>query len=657
MSEQATYKYDVFISYSHKDQFWVQEELCPILESVGLRACIDIRDFEIGVPSVINMERAVKDSRHTLIILTPSWVESQWTEFESLLTTTLDPAGRQKLIPLMLIPCQLPTRIAMLTYADFTNLETRLQQMSRLLRALGVNHNVIERNIGNRRTRIFISYKRDSDTDESVVYEVFQVMRQHYDVFIDQTMEIGENWPNRIREEISQADFLICFLSSRSIYSEMFQEEIRLAQDIAKVQAGIPTILPVRLNFREPLPYPLSQYLDHINWAYWSNTKDTQRLIADLMNAIDGNKLPLDADKLQNDQRISTVALVPTPTPSAQPVFIERPDGTVDPQSVFYIERLSDTLALDAIKERGVTITIKGPRQMGKSSLLMRTLAAAQKDGKRVAFLDFQQVDRLALADADVFFQHFASSITDELGLEDRVKEFWDKPYTNSRRCTRYMGNYVLKQLDSQLVLVMDEVETVFDTEFRSDFFGMLRAWHNRRANPIEPIWKTLDLALVTSTEPYQLIDNLNQSPFNVGEVIELVDFTPQQVTDLNHRHGSPLTPSEETLLMAFLNGHPYLVRRALYLVATRRITISELLATATADRGPFGDHLRYHLFRMHSKPDLIHALLQVIRHHTCQDEQAVFRLHGAGLVRRDGHAVLPRCNLYADYFVEHLHG
>lgn len=78
----------------------------------------------------------------------------------------------------------------------------------------------------------------------------------------------------------------------------------------------------------------------------------------------------------------------------------------------------------------------------------------------------------------------------------------------------------------------MDEVEVVFDTKFRSDFFGMLRSWHNNWA--ATPIWKPLDLVLVTSTEPYQLIEDLNQSPFNVGQVIELVDFDGDQVTDLN---------------------------------------------------------------------------------------------------------------------------
>jgi predicted ATPase len=137
MAERAEYQYDVFISYSHADQSWVWDELLPRLEGSGLRVCIDYRDFEIGVPSLINMERAVENSRHTLIVLTPAWIGSEWTEFESLLVSTADPAGRRrKLLPVMLKPCKLPPHIAMLTYADFMEESERDHELARLVRSI-----------------------------------------------------------------------------------------------------------------------------------------------------------------------------------------------------------------------------------------------------------------------------------------------------------------------------------------------------------------------------------------------------------------------------------------------------------------------------------------------------------------------------------------
>jgi hypothetical protein len=277
------------------------------------------------------------------------------------------------------------------------------------------------------------------------------------------------------------------------------------------------------------------------------------------------------------------------------------------------------------------------------------------KAGKQVAFLDFQLFDQEALADAEVFYRQFCTVLTEQLGLPERLAEFWQAGVGNNQRCTRYLQNYVLKELGSPLVLAMDEVDRIFDAEFRSDFFSMLRSWHNNRALPTMKIWKQFDLALVTATEPYHLIANLNQSPFNVGEVILLSDFTPEQVVELNQRHGSPLAAGQVQQLTGLLNGHPYLVRKALYLVASQQLGFEVLFAQAAKDQGPFGDHLRYHLFRIYDKKDLVEGLVQVIRNHTCADERIARLLTAAGLIRQEGQQQIPRCQLYADYFQEHL--
>ncbi len=501
------------------------------------------------------------------------------------------------------------------------------------------------------RASIFISYKRNVDPDEAVAAKVFQALSKQHNVFIDQTTLVGERWAERIEAELSQADFLITFLSPQSIHSEMIEAEIKMAHHLAR-QHGKPVTLPVRLDHREPFHYPLSAYLDSLNWAFWQGHEDTSRLIKELVQAISGDELPIDDEAKAGLLQANPSDSILTPPPSAQPLRLEMPEGTMDPQSTFYVEREGDHIALSAIERQGVTITIKAPRQMGKSSLLMRIMDAATKHDKRVAFLDFQLFDHATLSDADMFFRQFCLWLTDELELEDKVDDYWRQPLGNSQRCTRYVSRHILKSLDSPVLFAMDEVDSIFETDFRSDFFGMLRSWHNSRR--VGSIWKQFDLALVTSTEPYQLIENLNQSPFNVGEIIDLVDFTPAQLAGLNQRHGSPLEPTAEEQLLALLGGHPYLTRRALYLVASRRLAIDTLFSQATDDHGPFGDHLRHHAFRLHGQPELARGLRQVIEHNTCPDDRIFFRLRGAGLVRRTAEGtVLPRCQLYANYFRE----
>ena len=512
-------------------------------------------------------------------------------------------------------------------------------------------------------TRVFVSYKRDMEPDEPVAMAIKQALSQNYSVFIDQTMLVGTPWAEQIKAEIQQSDALIVLLSEHSVHSEMVQSEVAMAHEFAHGNQGKPAILPVRLAYREPFQYPLSTYLDPINWAFWSGPEDTETLIQALEQALTGNHLPL-ATPESKAEVIQTAGAekIPRPSPSAQPrrskpspaVPLELPEGTMMPDSDFYVERSFDQVALDTIQQQGVTLTIKGPRQMGKSSLLSRVMETARTQGKLVAFLDFQLFDKSSLTNADDFFPGFCAWLTDELELDDQVDEYWSSRLSNTQRCTRYMERYLLKTLDQPLVLAMDEVECTFDTSFRSDFFSMLRSWHNKRAT--KAIWKNVDLALVTSTEPYQLIENLNQSPFNVGQVIELTDFTLAQVLDLNQRHGNPLTASDLQSLMNLVNGHPYLVRKALYLVASGRLSADELFDQAYNERGPFGDHLRYHLFRIYDKRELKDCFLRVVQSQSCPDEKVFFRLRGAGLVRRRNNgAVVPRCELYARYFEQHL--
>lgn len=127
----------VFISYSHRDKAWVCDWLLPRLETAGLKVLIDTRDFTIGAPALVNMERAVASSRRTLLVLTPHWVASEWTNFESLLLQTGDPTGLQgRLLPLMLETCEPSKRLGIFTYADFRNPAGREAELKRLLRQI-----------------------------------------------------------------------------------------------------------------------------------------------------------------------------------------------------------------------------------------------------------------------------------------------------------------------------------------------------------------------------------------------------------------------------------------------------------------------------------------------------------------------------------------
>lgn len=110
---------DVFISYSSKDSDWVHEVLLPKLESHGFSVTIDFRDFKTGAFSVEEMERAVENNRRVILVLTPHYIDSEWTKFENVMAQTLDPAALQrKIIPILREKCDIPLRLRVLVYRD-----------------------------------------------------------------------------------------------------------------------------------------------------------------------------------------------------------------------------------------------------------------------------------------------------------------------------------------------------------------------------------------------------------------------------------------------------------------------------------------------------------------------------------------------------------
>jgi hypothetical protein len=134
----SDFEYDVFISYSHKDIEWVQEELIPRLKKAALKICLDDKEFLAGGVAIVTMQDSIELSRRTLLVLTPSYMTSEWTEFEMLATRTLDPAAlRRRTIPLLVKKVEkLPLLISMLTYADLTRPENQENAWQLLIRSL-----------------------------------------------------------------------------------------------------------------------------------------------------------------------------------------------------------------------------------------------------------------------------------------------------------------------------------------------------------------------------------------------------------------------------------------------------------------------------------------------------------------------------------------
>jgi|CXWL01.1.fsa_nt_gi hypothetical protein len=114
------FKFDAFISYSHSDREFA-ELLLKALEKRGLKVAIDYKDFSVGAPVLREMNRLILTSRHIIIVLSPDFLRSEWTEFEVVTAQAIDPSSYQrKIIPVMHRDVKLPSRLNHLVSLDFT---------------------------------------------------------------------------------------------------------------------------------------------------------------------------------------------------------------------------------------------------------------------------------------------------------------------------------------------------------------------------------------------------------------------------------------------------------------------------------------------------------------------------------------------------------
>jgi hypothetical protein len=110
---------DVFISYSHLDRDWVQNTVIPRLEAHGFTVMVDYRDFRTGSLGIDEMARAVEQCRHVLLVLTPNYINSDWSHFENAMAQASDPAARwRKVIPVLRADCTIPLRLKIVHYRD-----------------------------------------------------------------------------------------------------------------------------------------------------------------------------------------------------------------------------------------------------------------------------------------------------------------------------------------------------------------------------------------------------------------------------------------------------------------------------------------------------------------------------------------------------------
>lgn len=369
-------------------------------------------------------------------------------------------------------------------------------------------------------------------------------------------------------------------------------------------------------------------------------TKKNCRIVLEDYAASQSNRPP---------QAQPSAAVAVNPSSTLTPAF---PSGPIAIDSPFYIARPPiEAQVCEEIRKPGALVRVRAPREMGKTSLLLRALADAQERGDRTVYLNLEQIDRAICADLNRFLRSLCASITRQLQLEPKLDEYWDEDIGSKVSCTLYIRNHLLEQINAPLVLALDELNQIFEhPHVAKDVLPLLRSWYEE-AKRI-PIWQNLRLIIAHSTEVYVPLQ-LNQSPFNVGLATQLVGFTLEQVQQLAQIYNLNWSNKDADQLMALVGGHPALVHIALYHLSRNQQSLDHLLATAATPNGIYYHHLQRHWETLQQQPALLQAFCALLS--TCEpvhlESRLARQLSSMGLIHQSGNEVTISCHLYRQYF------
>ncbi len=235
--------------------------------------------------------------------------------------------------------------------------------------------------------------------------------------------------------------------------------------------------------------------------------------------------------------------------------------GTLPVDAGSYVERQADRDLYDSLF-RGQYCYVLNSRQMGKSSLMVRTALRLKAQGVRVVVLDLTAIGQNLTAEQ--WYSGLLDSLGEQLDLEVELEQHWlDSPNLGPlQRFMSVLDEVVLGRIvetDTNLVVFIDEIDYVRSLSFPADeFFAAIRECYNRRTTA--PRFDRLIFCLIGVATPADLIRDTRTTPFNIGRRIELRDFTDLEAEALSTglREQSPLLKR----VSYWTGGHPYLSQR-----------------------------------------------------------------------------------------------
>jgi len=375
-----------------------------------------------------------------------------------------------------------------------------------------------------------------------------------------------------------------------------------------------------------------------------------------------------------------------TMNPGADRFYIT--GGTLPRDATSYVARPGDTRLLDSLRQ-GEFCYVLTSRQMGKSSLMVRTVTRLRQEGVVCLVLDLTAIGQSLTQER--WYDGLLNQIGRQLDLEDELEEFWlAHQRLSPLQCwMRALREVVLEQKAGRIAIFIDEIDAVRSLPFSADeFFAAIRSCYNRRTE--DTAYERLTFCLLGVATPSDLIRDTRTTPFNIGQRIELTDFSLTEAMPLalglkhpsagGESEAAPISDREPARrevalldrILFWTGGHPYLTQRLCQAVADHLITLSptetplphtlvdrvcreRFLSVAAREQDDNLLFVRDRLLRSElDLANLLETYRRILNGRQVRSDEAnpiVSALRLAGIVRAEQSLLRPRNRIYAHVF------